>query len=201
MPKTPQTKGIIIERMIFLVVIGALSLPQIVSFFAPPVTKVEQNSPCLDEHRAEPPKKKESEKVVAPRSLEDAENLRPSRVRSSANPLPRDASPTRNASTARYTAPRLPMDEQDPTLEEEIESPSWEEQEAQEQYLQEVEAMEEMLQRDFDPTAVPPQLTAEQVAAVEEEIQERILQEESLQPMLQDIQSEEYGNESMSPVR
>src|SRR2546428_11982072 len=100
MPKTLQSKGTIIERIAFLLVIGALSLPQIVSFFAPPVTKVEQISPCLDEHRAEPPRKKESEEVAAPRSSENAENLRLSRVRSSANPLPRDASPTNDVSIA-----------------------------------------------------------------------------------------------------
>jgi hypothetical protein len=191
MPKTLQSKGTIIERIAFLLVIGALSLPQIVSFFAPPVTKVEQSSPCLDEHRAEPPRKRENEKVAVPRSSEDAENLRSPRVRSSANPVPCDASPTSNASTARYTAPRLPMSEQDPTLEEEIVSPSWEEQAAQEQYLQEVEAMEEMLQRDFDPTAVPQDLTAEEVAAIEEEMQERILQEETLPQVLQDVQPEQ----------
>ena len=201
MPKTLQTKGTIIERVVFLLVIGALSLPQIVRFFAPPVTKVEQISPCLDEHKAEPPRKKESEKVVAPRSSEDAENLRLSRVRSLANPLPRDASPTSNANTARYIAPRLPMNEQDPTLEEEIVSSSWEEQAAQEQYLQEVEAMEERLQRGFDPTAVPQDLTAEEVAAIEEEMQERILQEQALQQTLKGVQPDGYGDESVVPER
>jgi hypothetical protein len=188
-----------IERVVFLLVIGALALPQIVRFFAPPVTKVEQISPCLDEHRADPARKKENEKVAAPRSSEDGENLRPSS--SSAHPLPREASPTRNAKTARSTAPRLPMEEQAPRLEAEIESRSWEEQEAQEQYLQEVEAMEERLQRDFDATAGPPDLTAEEVAAIEVEIQERILQEQALQPTLQDIRPDGYGDESVVPER
>ncbi len=47
--------------------------------------------------------------------------------------------------------------------------------------------MEDMLQREFDPTVAPLDLTAEQLAAVEEEIQESILQEESLQQQLHDI--------------
>ena len=93
------------------------------------------------------------------------------------------------------------MEEQDPTLEEEGVSPSLAEQYAQEQYLQEVAAMEEMLQRKFDPTAAPPSLTAEQMAAVEEEIQESILQEEALPQMLQDIQPDGYGVAITPPER
>jgi len=93
------------------------------------------------------------------------------------------------------------MNEQDPTLEEEIVSSSWEEQAAQEQYLQEVEAMEERLQRDFDPTAVPQDLTAEEVAAIEEEMQERILQEQALQQTLKGVQPDGYGDESVVPER
>jgi len=82
-------------------------------------------------------------------------------------------------------------------LEEELLFPSLAEQDAEEQYLQEVEAMEEVLQQDFDPTAVPLDLTAEEVAAIEAEIQESILQEEALQPMLQDLYPGGEGDEIM----
>ena len=95
----------------------------------------------------------------------------------------------------------FPAEEQDSTLEEEVLSPSWEEQYAQEQYLQEVAATEEMLQRKFDPTVAAPHLTAKQVAAIEEEIQERVLQEESLQQVLQDTQPDGYGVELTLPER
>ena len=71
----------------------------------------------------------------------------------------------------------------------------------QEQYLQQVAALEDRLQRDFDPTVAPPHLTAAQLAAVEEEIQESLLQEESRQQMLPDIQPDGYGVALTPPER
>jgi hypothetical protein len=203
MPRNSQAKVTNIERAVFLLVIGALALPHIVNFFAPTVTKVEQSPPCQDERKATPLRKNGNDKVVERGTSEDAENLRPARARALAPPLPRGASSTNGASPALLVAPdhRLQTDEQDPTLGEEVGSLSWEEQEAQAQYLQEIEAMEEMLQREFDPTAVPQDLTAEEVAAIEAEMQESILREEALQPMPQDLLPDGYEGEIMSPER
>lgn len=61
--------------------------------------------------------------------------------------------------------------------------------------------MEDMLQREFDPTVAPLDLTAEQLAAVEEEIQESILQEEALPQQLHDIQPDGYGVAITPPER
>jgi len=197
MPKTLQTQ-VLIGVIVLILVIGALSLPSIVNFFAPAVPTVEQGPTRLDEPLAGPAGKKENEKAVARRPLEDAENPRLSRAPSVITPLPRSTTPASSAKPAPFPAPTswLQMEEHDPVLEEGLLFPSLAEHYAEEQYLQEVEAMEEVLQQDFDPTAVPRELTAEEVAAIEAEIQESILQEEALQPM-QDFQPEEYGDESM----
>jgi len=197
MRNTPQTKAII-GAVVLILVIGTLSLPSIVNFFAPAVTTVEQEPTRLDKPIADPLRKKNDEKAVARRFSEEAEEPRPAGARSLVKPLPRSASPASTARPVLSPAPtsRLQLEEHGPTLEEELLFPSLAEQDAEEQYLQEVEAMEEVLQQNFDPTAVPRELTAEEVAAIEAEIQESILQEEALQPM-QDFQPEEYGDESM----
>lgn len=54
----------------------------------------------------------------------------------------------------------------------------------------------EILRREFDPTAATPNLTAEQVTAIEEEIREGTLQEDALQPLLEDLQPDGYGIEN-----
>jgi hypothetical protein len=181
MPKTPRTQAII-GFVVLILAIGALSFSWILNVFAPAVITVEQGPARLEEHVADPPGKTDEKKMAARRSSENAEKPRPSETRSVANPLPHGSSPTSNASPAPYTAlhNRVQVEELDPTLEEEGGALSEEEQYAQEQYLQEVAAMEEILQREFDPTAVPQELTAAEVMAMEEELQESILQEESL---------------------
>ena len=202
MPKIPQTQ-VTIGFVVFILVIGALSFSWIFRFFAPVGTNVKQGPTRLEENVADPRGKTDEKKLVARRSSENAEKPRPSEARSVANPLPHGSSPTSNASPAPSTAlhNRLQVEEQDPTLEEEEGALSVEEQYAQEQYLQEVATMEEILQREFDPTAVPLDLTTEEVAAIEEEIQESILQEEFLQQQLQDIHPDEDGVENTPPER
>ncbi len=181
MPKTPRTQAII-GFVVLILVIGALSFSQILNIFAPAVTTVEQGPTRLEEHVAVPPGKTDEKKMAARRSSENVENPRSSEARSVVNPLPHVASPTSSANPAPYTAlhNRVQVEELDPTLEEEGGALSVEDQHAQEQYLQEVAAVEEMLQREFDPTAAPRELTVAEVMAIEEEIQESILQEESL---------------------
>src|SRR5215471_5697431 len=180
MPKTRQTKATLIERVVFLSVIGALALPKITNFFVQTVSELERNPPCLDEHRAEPLIKK-NEQVGTRRSSEKAETLRPAKSRALAPSLPRRASSPIDATTALSVTPphRLQIAGQDLTLGEEGRSRPWKKQNAQEQYFQEIATMEEMLRLDFDPTAVPQDLTAEEVAAIEAEMQEKILQEEA----------------------
>jgi hypothetical protein len=156
----------------------------------------------VKEHVAVPPEKKEEKKLVERRSSESAKKPHLSEARSMAT-LPLHGSlPTSNTGPASSITfhNRLQVEEHDPTLEEEGGALSVEEQYVQEQYLQEVAAREEMLQREFDPTAVPLDLTAEEVAAIEEEIQESILQKESFL-QLQDIQPNEYGVENTPPER
>ena len=178
MPKTPQTAAII-GAILFTLMIGAHSLPQIVSFFAPPPSGIEQGPLPQDQHIGNVPLKKGNPYASETYSL--------------AKPLPRGTAPAVNTNSALSAAPTnvLQMEEQDPTLDEEEVPLSLEEQYAREQYLQETEAQEEMLQRDFDPTVAQQHLTAEQAAAAEEEIQEEILQEEAPSPLLQDIQPDE----------
>lgn len=182
MPKTPRTQAII-GFVVLILVIGARSFSQILNIFAPAVTTVEQGPTRLEEHVAVPSGHVDEQRVAVRSSSGDAEKPRPSEARPATKPLPHVASLTSNASPAPSIALHnmVQVEELDPTLEEEGEVFSAEEQHAQEQYLQEVAAVEEMLQREFDPTAVPQDMTAAEVAAIEEEIQESILQGESLQ--------------------
>jgi hypothetical protein len=194
MPKTLRTQVIrgLVVLILLILVIGTLSFLKISNFFAPTVTTVEQGPTRLGEPVADPLSKREDEKAITRRFSEDADKSPPSESRSMVNPLPRSPLPASTASPAPYPTPYdgLQVEEQDLTLEEEVLLPSWEEQAAQAQYLHDVAAMEEILQREFDPTAATPNLTAEQVAAIEEEIREGILQEEALQPLLEDLQPE-----------
>jgi hypothetical protein len=179
MPKTPQTQ-VTLGLVVLILVIAALSFSWISHFFTPIETNVKQGPTRVKAHVAVPPEEKDEKKMTAQRSSENVEKPRPSEARAVTNPLPHDALPTSNASPAPPTVlyNRLQVEEQDLTLKEVGGTLSAEEQYVQEQYLQEVAATEEILHREFAPTAVPLDLTAEEVAAIEAEIQESILQEE-----------------------
>jgi len=194
MPKTRRTqvsRGLVVLILLILV-IGVLALSQLVNFFAPAVTTVEHGPTRLSEHVVDPLSKRADEQVVTHRFSEDADKSRSSESRAMTKPVPRSPLPASTTSPAPYPAPydRVQVEEQNPTFAEEGVFPSLEEQYAQEQYLHDVAAMEEILQREFDPTAAAPNLTAEEVAAIEEEIRESILQEDSLQSLLEDLQPE-----------
>jgi hypothetical protein len=198
MPKTLRTQ-VIRGLIVLILVIGTLSFLKISNFFAPTVTTVEQGPTRLGEPVVDPLSTRDDEKVITRRFSEDADKSPPSESRSMVNPL-RSSLPASTASPAPYPTSYDTL--QDLTLGEEILFPSWEEQAAQAQYLHDVAAMEELLQQEFDPTAATPNLTVEQVAAIEEEIRESILQEEALQPLLEDLQPDGYGIEnSGSPAQ